>query len=256
MNAQTPTNELYQAFTQAYDFFNVELFNGELSPCMVTVQRGKPFFGYFAPERWKNEQGERVHEIAMNTAYFHERSLMEVFQTLVHEMCHLWQYDFGKPSRSGYHNRQWADKMESIGLMPSDTFKEGGNRTGQRMGDYPIQGGKFQAACEKLVGTGYFIKWIDRTLLRLPPKLNEQEDNGRQHENNIQAILDAPLVNFNPEDVISHITQVSYKNKYVCSCGCKVWGKRGLQIICGRCGSAFVHEEATHDNKDDDGNDT
>jgi hypothetical protein len=248
MNAEQPTNELYQAFTKAYDFFNAELFGGELSPCIVTVQRGKPYYGFFAPNRWKNDNGQRVHEIAMNTAYFHEQSLIAIFQTLVHEMCHLWQFDYGKPSRSGYHNKQWADKMESIGLMPSDTFKEGGARTGQKMGDYPLDGGKFQAACEKLVASGYFIKWIDRTLLRLPPNLNEPPE--KQPENEIQAILAAPLVNFNPDDVISQITQTTSKNRYVCPCGCKVWGKKGLNILCGRCGSPFEYQESNAQSND------
>ena len=214
---------------------------------MVTVQRGKPFYGFFAPERWKNNAGEKVHEIALNTAYFHERNMIEVFQTLVHEMCHLWQHDNGKPSRSGYHNKEWADKMESIGLMPSTTFKEGGARTGQKMGDYPIQGGAFQAACEKLAASGYFIKWIDRTLLRLPPN---HVDGERQPENDIQAILTAPLVNLNLDDVINQITQSTSKNRYVCNCGCKVWGKKGLNIICGRCGSVFNYQ-ASNEKKDE-----
>ncbi|MDK4565666.1 hypothetical protein QG053_11620, partial [Kingella kingae] len=156
----------------------------------------------------------------------------------------------GKPSRSGYHNKEWADKMESIGLMPSDTFQEGGNRTGQKMGDYPLEGGKFQAACEKLVASGYFIKWIDRTLLRLPPNLHEQPK--KLPENDIQAILAAPLVNFNPDDVINQITQSTSKNRYVCSCGCKVWGKKGLNITCNLCGSAFVYQDTTTAKQDDD----
>jgi len=37
--------------------------------------------------------------------------------------------------------------MESIGLMPSDTGEPGGKRTGQRMSDYPIEGGAFYLQC-------------------------------------------------------------------------------------------------------------
>ena len=35
---------------------------------------------------------------------------------LVHEMVHLWHHHEGKPSRSGYHNTDWADKMATVGV--------------------------------------------------------------------------------------------------------------------------------------------
>ena len=66
------------------------------------------------------------------------RDDIEWHSTLVHEMCHLWQEDFGKPSRGGYHNRQWADKMIQVGLMPTDTGEPGGQLTGQRVTHYII----------------------------------------------------------------------------------------------------------------------
>lgn len=252
MDKKNPTEELYKAFTKAYNFFNEELFKGELSPCMVTVARGKPYYGCFMPKRWKDDNGQLVHEISMNTAYFHEQSMIEVFQTLVHEMCHLWQFDYGKPSRNGYHNKEWANKMESIGLIPSDTFKEGGARTGQKMGDYPQEGGAFQAACEKLAANGYFFKWIDRTLLRLPPNLNnEQENQSNTTENKIQAILAAPLINFNPDDVIDMTTKQNRKHCYLCPCGCRVWGRKDLNVICGRCGAPFEYQLSGGDNSNE-----
>lgn len=50
-------------------------------------------------------------------------------------MTHLWQYHFGKPGRRGYHNKEWANKMESIGLMPSSTGQPGGDKTGDKMAE-------------------------------------------------------------------------------------------------------------------------
>lgn len=61
-------------------------------------------------------------------------------------MVHLWQHHFGKPTRSGYHNREWANKMESIGLIPGDTGEEGGKQTGQKMTHYIEDGGKYEKA--------------------------------------------------------------------------------------------------------------
>jgi hypothetical protein len=38
--------------------------------------------------------------------------------TLVHEQCHQQQAEQGRPSRSGYHNKEWSQKMLAIGLQP------------------------------------------------------------------------------------------------------------------------------------------
>jgi hypothetical protein len=77
-------------------------------------------------------------------------------------MCHLWQYRLGKPARKSYHDRQWADRMESIGLMPSSTGKPGGARTGQHMADYPLEGGKFLEVASKLIDGPFRLAWYDR----------------------------------------------------------------------------------------------
>ena len=69
-------------------------------------------------------------------------------------MAHAWQQHFGNPGRRGYHNEEWADKMESIGLMPSSTGKLGGSRTGEKMADYAIKGGLFMQATDKLLAAG------------------------------------------------------------------------------------------------------
>src|SRR5262245_50122233 len=53
-------------------------------------------------------------------------------------MVHCWQEHFGKPGRARYHNHEWADKMEALGLMPSDTGEENGKRVGQRVRHYVI----------------------------------------------------------------------------------------------------------------------
>ena len=47
---------------------------------------------------------------------------------LAHEMCHVWQQTRAKAPRRGYHDRQWAGKMREVGLQPSSTGEEGGER--------------------------------------------------------------------------------------------------------------------------------
>ena len=156
---ERPTLEAYSELEKAYDFFNKRLFNGILPPCLVTLQREKQCYGYFSEERFVSltRDGVFVDEIAMNPAYFSVSPITTIMQVLVHEMCHLWQAHFGSPGRGRYHNHQWADKMEEIGLMPSSTGKPGWKKVGDRVADYPIQGGRFMAACESLITSEFRI---------------------------------------------------------------------------------------------------
>lgn len=156
-----PTLDMYAFAQAAFDHFNRELFAGELPAPLFTFQRDKRIFGYFSPQRWQRSDGEHAHEIALNPMYFITHKPLELMQTIVHEMCHLWQHEFGTPSRTCYHNREWADKMKRIGLMPSDTGEPGGKKVGQQMSDYPIPGGRFYQACVGFAASGYSLPFVD-----------------------------------------------------------------------------------------------
>src|SRR5690606_37233909 len=64
--------------------------------------------------------------------------------------------------RGNYHNKEWADKMEQVGLMPSNTGEPGGKRTGDRMTHYILQGGAFERRCDQLLTRAYTLSWLDR----------------------------------------------------------------------------------------------
>ena len=81
-----PSQALYQALLTAYNHFNDTLFSGALPPVIFTVQRQKDLLGYFAPERWASPDGERCHEIAINPTHMGQSRVIEVLQTLVHEL--------------------------------------------------------------------------------------------------------------------------------------------------------------------------
>ena len=51
--APDPTRRNYGAFGKAYDFFNQCLFEAELPRCIITMQRRRGTYGYFAPDRWQ-----------------------------------------------------------------------------------------------------------------------------------------------------------------------------------------------------------
>jgi predicted SprT family Zn-dependent metalloprotease len=145
----TLTTQEYKKLDAAFEFFNMRLFKGELPPCLITLNRKRNAKGYFFGGMFVSRlASKKVDEIALNPETFEDRTDKDILSTLAHEMVHLQQHHFGKPSRNAYHNRQWADWMEEIGLMPTDTGKEGGKRTGQRVTHYIIEGGLFDLACD------------------------------------------------------------------------------------------------------------
>lgn len=156
-----PTTQVHQALQFAYDFFNRHLFQNQLPFCLISLQRKAKTQGYFSFRRFIAEDGTYTDEIALNPEFFGVLPILDTLSTLVHEMCHLWQQHFGRPGRRGYHNKEWADKMESIGLMPSDTHKPGGKRTGEHMGDYILEDGLFIQAARNLLKTRFSIYWYD-----------------------------------------------------------------------------------------------
>ncbi len=198
-----PTIEQYNAYQGLFQHFNHHLFGGELPGVLLNFSRKKGAAGFFAARRWVKKDGlTEIHEISINPESM-EQGLEYICDTLVHEQCHLWQEVHGTPPRKCYHDREWADKMESVWLMPSTTGLPGGARTGQRMSDYPIAGGRFLQAFALLTEAD-----------KLPFMAKKM-----------------------PEDLSSS----QQKTKYTCK-GCKtnVWGKDGLQIICGPCNERFV----------------
>jgi len=200
----TPTGEQFAAYQAMAQYFNEQLFGGELPPILFNFSRKGPRVrGFFAPHRWE-KGAATTHEISLNPQLLKERLPIEVAATLVHELCHLWQFVSGTPSRTGYHNREWAGKMEAVGLMPSDTGEVGGKRTGQRMTHCVIPGGPFDRAFQAMPA-GYHLPWVSgtegsRASSRRPSKV-----------------------------------------RYTCE-GCRthVWGKPGLSLLCPACDRQFV----------------
>jgi hypothetical protein len=148
-----------------------------------------------------------VHEISLNPDYL-SREPRDVASTIVHEMVHLWQHAFERPSRRAYHNAQWGRKMESIGLMPSSTGLPGGKKTGQSVTHYIIEGGAFEYAWARLPS---------ETLLPLVAGCTDQRQLSKQNK------------------------QLASKTKFACAgCSSSAWGKPDLRIVCGICNQPMV----------------
>ena len=223
----TPTIETYAELQAAFDHFNARIFDGKLPACLITLQRNKKTFGYYSHDRFVcGETGELTAEIAMNPSYFVARTIRETLSTLVHEMAHQWQYHYGKPGRRGYHNHQWADFMERIGLMPSNTGEPGGRRVGEQMTHYIIDDGLFDRACADLMTTEYTLSWFDR----FPPVEPVSIERGG-------CASAGALAAVNPSIKENGSNRVKYRCP---SCSSQVWGKPELKLVCGEeaCGGA------------------
>lgn len=208
--------DLYSTLDQAFRLFNKKLFDNQLPETMITLQRKtKRNYGFFHQKRFvsiadvraKKKEKKFVDEIALNPDQWvlHD-SIIEIFQTLVHEMCHSWQRNLcEKQPRGGYHDKVWGRKMQEIGLMPSNTGKPGGKMTGQQMMDYIIENGKFEKAALQFLGNHK----IDYSSFPLPIAAAKERN----------------------------------KSKYICpSCDAKVWGKPNMDIQCNDCDERYEEQ--------------
>jgi hypothetical protein len=204
------TTEFYTNLDHAYAFFNECLWTNKLPPCLITLQRKKGAMGYYRDQAFVSEDGSaQANEIALNPESFGVGDA-ETLATLVHEMCHLWQYNIAdeKPTRA-YHDKIWAAEMKRVGLQPSSTGKVGGKETGWKMSDYPISGGAFEKARDELLASGYRVIWRTASV----------GDGGESAEGEAKK---------------------RSKTKFTCPhCGQNVWGKPGARVACADCSEAL-----------------
>jgi len=206
-----PTAITYDELASAYDHFNTRLFDGRLPKCLITMQRKGKTFGYFAGARFGTHDGTEVtDEIALNPAHFRDRTTEQTLSTLVHEMVHLQHHHQGTPSRTGYHNRQWAILMRVVGLMPSSTWAPGGKQVGQHVGHYVEPDGRFERACQTLLAGGFVLPYVDIW----------QDGKARKKK-------------------------AASKTKYTCpACSANAWAKPGTSLVCGVCNEALRANDA------------
>lgn len=218
--------------------FNAGLFNGQLPPHVVTLQRSLRTESDFLPDRWQDASSNTLHEIALNPLNLAHMTLLELVTALVRQQCHLWQFVHGTPSRAGYHNLEWSEKMASLGLKVQALEGSSHRRTGQRVTVSPIPHGPFLSVCSDLVRQGFGIKWIDRGF-PADAKAPSASLAGTHLDSVIRARLNARL-----GSQFTRLTSLrdaerdaaKRKVKYRCAaCQANVWGRNGLTLVCGNC---------------------
>lgn len=243
-----PTVRFYAQLQRAFDHFNQMLFDGRLTPCLITLRSSNRHNGYHHAKRFMNTKGEWLDELGMHPGFMALRSVEEVLSTLVHEMVHHWQQHEGTPSKSNPHNREWAQKMRKVGLVASDTALPNGRETGHGISHYIEPQGPFHRACIALLEQGFALEWFDRHApvqpeqmmaraeqlkaagveveLSPPPVVTMSEASGQP----VSATVVVPQPKTGPDRV-----------KYVCqTCGIKAWAAPETPIQCGTCGEVLM----------------
>ena len=248
-STNTPTLATYTALQDAFDHFNTALFAGKLPQCLITLRSSVSAYGYMHSERFVSVAGERIDELGINPGYFAVQSMEEVMATVVHEMAHHWQNHVGTASKSSPHNREWAAKMEEIGLMPSHTGLPGGKQTGRTMSDYILPDGAFMRACASLTARGFNLPWLDSHL----PVASEQMSERREAlaASGVAAVGGEPPVTqakgngvelkVRPPTVRAAPTRVRLECP---KCAVRAWAAPGTALSCGTCGVALEESES------------
>ena len=228
----TPTEDQFNALNGAYKYFNKSLFKKLLPGCILNFSRLRNTHGFLAPYRWRRRESKShdTHEISLTPTTLY-RAPIEIYSTLVHEMVHLWQVVFGNPSRNGYHNKEWAEKMKELGLMPTDTGKPGGRETGQHMTHYILPNGKYEVAFKQMPEKFILLfTSLDGDLMKgliegAASGTDEGESGTPDEQTRKRMKLRTPSQN---------------KASYTCpGCNVKVWGRPNLQIRCVSCQELF-----------------
>jgi len=113
-----PLNESARELYWWVDFFNATFFKEEPVPVpaisfektRITTQGhyigGPNAFGV-------------SNSINLNCLYLN-RPMWDILVSLLHEMVHSWQFAYGNPSSSWFHNRQYKIKMAGCGIICDD----------------------------------------------------------------------------------------------------------------------------------------
>lgn len=204
------TLKQFSNLQQAYDFFNKRLFEGALPELLISFQKQKENVGgtYCANRlsQRKIKKGDKekdIPEIELNPNSFRQKDDVRILSVLAHEMAHHWQHCFGQPCR-GYHNWEYANKMEEIGLMTSNTGEPNGKRIGHQMDHYVIAGGRFERACKDFLAKNSKVIFVEGSFAAAMSRAG--------------------------------VASRKSKTKFTCpDCKQNAWAKPDAKLICGEC---------------------
>lgn len=240
------------SFQWLYDHFNEELFNSSLPDVMLNFSRRKGMVSFFKAKEWydyeEDEHGEEMMrdeygEISLNPDKLDKEPLVTC-SYIVREMVHVWQSLYGVPSKcKGYHNKEWANEMMRVGLTPVSQDKPG-KQTGMKVFHTIEFDGKYSTVFSKIPPRKYLPF---KTTVPIREELKAQmilESINKKREEEGEEPLEE-LIEFEERNgLVINMAGIeekrhdNAKNKFTYQCpGChtKVWGKDGIDLICGAC---------------------
>jgi len=192
-----PALEQAKRLQAAADLFNRELFDGQLPPTMLRLQRCKGHKGSYAPDKFTDADGGLLDAITLNSTTAAERPLIELLSTLVHEQAHQYVCRvINQGAATGGHGPEWRQVMTERGLPPIRI------------------GSTWRMATHEIDPAGRFAEVFAAhaaELERLPwQELAKDASRGRA------TGLD--------------------KVRFQCpSCGSKAWARASAELLCGTC---------------------
>lgn len=131
MKETTKLSRTLGQLEKLYRMINAELFNGELQPVTITVQSTPRAYGHIVLGDAWSVKGEGSKELNIGAGTL-DRPIEEVVATLVHECCHLlnFQNNIGDCSNHGvYHKKFFKATAEAHGLIVTRSEKYGWSHT-------------------------------------------------------------------------------------------------------------------------------
>ena len=190
------TEYLSNLLVDLYVYFNKALFPKKLKDCHFITKLQTGVMGSFIPESWTNSKNELIHQIILNPYIFKQEPRV-LHSAIIHNMLHVYQYDFPERPRLGYHDKVFAQIAEDRGFPTSSTGEPGGKKTGQKMLHYFSPGGLAIKASDDRVKN---------------------------------------LIKYWPLDLDSIFNSRKNKADYLCSnCNLKLYGQPNHKVICGDC---------------------
>ena len=118
--------ELRSELNRAFDYWNARHWSGRLPKPFIVFHpsgpNGRHKIGHFVAAQWEPTDARRRQqdELMFVSDLCFQVGTECVFETLLHEMVHVWQAYFGDPKnkpKSAWHNYEWHEEAQRVGFL-------------------------------------------------------------------------------------------------------------------------------------------
>ncbi len=229
----TPSEQLNAAIADLVDMLNNRVLAryltdtnsnrlGAAPECIVTVESFARGYGAFAAKSiWSDHHGRLLDQITLVVNSVTFADLKFGASLIVHELIHSVQFHKGTVSEKtrDYHNAQYRDWMQSVGLQTSKTGLPGGADVGSGMSHYIIPDGPFDREMDKILGAGFELPWMADVGVLFGNGSNSEQE-GNQNRSNAESQSKPQITDKSKTKFIcpkcQQIARANYKAKLLC----------------------------------------